>query len=223
MNAVPDKYTQYAKAVTDGQIVAGELIKLTCQRYLSWFDKDDRYFDCDAADRPVKFISKLKHTTGKFNGKPFILQDWQEFLVYHIFGWKWKETGTRVIRNAYIQIARKCGKTSLLSAIALYCLMCDGEAGAEVDICAPSRDQSNICFTSAKNYAESINKGSLLRSMRNVIIFPKTKSKIKTMSSDSKFGDGFNTSLGIIDEYAAFNEMILQTLLLHLWVLVSSL
>ncbi len=206
MTYVPDKYTQYANDVISGKIVAGELVQLACKRYLSWFERDDIYFDTDAADKPVRFISKLKHFTGKFKGKAFILQDWQEFLVYNIFGWIRKDTGTRLIRNAYIQISRKCGKTSLASALGLYGLIADGEAGAEVTCVAPSAEQSRIAFKNASNFLETINRGKLFRAMRGEIRFDKTKSRFRIMSSDANFGDGFNPSLAIIDEYHAMKN-----------------
>lgn len=56
-----------------------------------------------------------------------------------MFGFYYRGTDRRVINNAYIQISRKCGKTSLASAIGLYAMIADGEPGAEVDIVAPTR------------------------------------------------------------------------------------
>ena len=203
---VDPKYTQYAEDVVSGKIVAGELVRLCCQRYLSWFDRDDIYFDEERAEKPVRFISKLRHFTGKANKKPFILQDWQAFMVYAIFGWIRKDTNTRLIRNAYIQISRKCGKTSLASAIGLYGMIADGEAGAEVCCVAPSAEQSRIAFTNASNFLETINKHKLFRALRGEIRFQKAKSRFRIMSSDAKFGDGFNPSISIIDEYHAMAD-----------------
>ena len=203
---IDSKYTQYAQDVIDGKITANELVRLACVRYMSWFDRDDIYFDTEKAERPVIFISKLKHFTGKFKGQPFILQDWQKFLIYNIFGWIRKDTGTRLIRNAYIQISRKCGKTSLASAIGLYGLIADGEAGAEVTCVAPSAEQSRIAFKNASSYLESINRYKLFKALRGEIRFDKTKSRFRIMSSDSSFGDGFNPSIAIIDEYHAMKD-----------------
>lgn len=203
---IDSKYTQYAQDVIDGKIIAGELIQLACVRYLSWFNRDDIYFDTEKAERPIRFIAKLKHFTGKFKNKPFILQDWQEFMIYNIFGWIRKDTGTRLIRNAYIQISRKCGKTSLASAIGLYGLIADNEAGAEITTVAPSKEQSRIAFKNASSYLESINKFRFFKALRNEIRFDRTKSRFRIMSSDANFGDGFNPSIAIIDEYHAMKD-----------------
>lgn len=203
---IDPKYIKYANDVLEGKIIAGELVKFACERYLSWFERDDIYFDEEKASKPVRFISKLKHFTGKFRGQSFILQDWQEFIIYNIFGWIRKDTGTRLIRNAYIQISRKCGKTSLASALGLYGLIADDEAGAEVTCVAPSAEQSRIAFKNASNFLETINKFNLFKPMRGEIRFDKTKSRFRIMSSDANFGDGFNPSLAIIDEYHAMKD-----------------
>jgi len=197
----PEKYTKYANDVLSGKVLAGYLIKLACKRYLEFLQRDDMEFREDMADKPVNFISKLHHTEGQFYKKPFILQDWQAFMIYAMFGLYWKGTDKRVCRNAYIQISRKCGKTSLASALALYGLIADGEAGAEIDFVAPSAEQTRIGFRAATNYAESINKNGILNCLRNTITFNPTKGRIRMMSSDAKLGDGFNPHFAIIDEY----------------------
>lgn len=206
MNDIDPKYTQYARDVLDGKIVAGELIKLACQRYMSYFERDDIYFDPDKADKPINFIRKLKHFESEFAGKPFILQDWQEFMIYAIYGWIRKDNDSRLVRNAYIQISRKCGKTCLVSALGLYGLIADGEAGAEVTTVAPSSEQSRIAFKKASNYLESINKYNLFKPLRGEIRFDKAHSRFRIMSSDANFGDGFNPSFAIIDEYHAMKN-----------------
>ena len=38
------------------------------------------------ADRVVKFISQLKHSTGEWAGKKFELMGWQEELVRRFYG-----------------------------------------------------------------------------------------------------------------------------------------
>ena len=111
--AIAKKYKKYAEDVLSEKIVAGEYIKLACKRYLSFFDRDDMFFDTKAVDKVVNFISKLKHFTGAHNNKPFILSDWQYWIICSIFGFKWKDKKTRVTRTAFVEVARKNGKSSL--------------------------------------------------------------------------------------------------------------
>lgn len=195
------KYKEYALKVINGDIVAGSLVRLSCERYLSWFENPNYEFRQTKADRPVKFIRALKHTEGKFNNKPFILQDWQEFLVYGMFGFYHKGTNKRVVRNTYIQISRKCGKTSLASALSLYGLVGDEEPSADIYFVSPSAAQTNIGFRNATNYAESINQQNMFKCLRNVISTKLNKGRIKMLTSDAKLGDGYNPHFAIIDEY----------------------
>lgn len=204
---IDSRFVSYPISVLNGTTVTGELIKLQCQRYLSLFERDDVYFDPERAEKPIKFISKLKHwESAQFAGKPFILQDWQKFLIYNVFGWIKKSDNTRLIRSAYLQISRKNGKTSLAAALALYALIADGEPGAEVDVVAPSSSQSHIALTAAQNYGRSINKHGILKYRNSDILFKHTNSKLRVMSSDKKYGDGYSSHVAIMDELHAFKD-----------------
>lgn len=202
-----EKYKEYALDVINGVIPAGELVRLQCERYLSWFDRDDIEFRPDKADKPVKFISHLRHTDGDFENKPFELLPWQKFLMYGMFGWYYKGTEDRVIKKSFIEISRKNGKTSLCSALSLYGLVADGESGAEIDYAAPSREQAMLAFRYTTNYAKSVRGGErIFRCLRNTITCDALKSRIRIMSPEAKLGDGFNPHFGIVDEYHAFKE-----------------
>lgn len=67
------KYTEYAERVITGE--ACRYVKLAARRYLDWVNRDDIEFIPEKVDRVVNFIHKLKHFTGKMNGKPFVLSD----------------------------------------------------------------------------------------------------------------------------------------------------
>ena len=77
------------------------------------------HYDEKAADRAVRFIEQLKHTKGKWAGKPFWLFPWQERVVRDIFGIL-DERGKRQFRTAYVEIPKKNGKSELAAAVALY-------------------------------------------------------------------------------------------------------
>lgn len=202
-----DKYLSYALSVVNGEVTAGEWIKKACIRYLNWFERDDIYFDTDAADRVVNFIQKLKHFTGKHNGNNFILQPWQEWIIYSIFGWKRKDNDKRVIKNVYISISRKNGKSALAAAIALYCLVADGESNAEIELVANNRKQASITYDMCYNFLASVDKkGKYFRRFRDTIKFDYTKSKLQVLSSDASGLDGFNAHCFICDEAHSYND-----------------
>lgn len=199
-----DKYTEYARKVLSGEIVSGELMKLAAKRYLSWFERDDIEFIPERADRVVNFCHHLKLSTGKFAGKFMRLTDWQRFVIYNIYGFVYKKTGYRVIRQAYLQLSRKSGKSSLASALALYHLIADGENDGQIIFAANSSAQAALAFNMAQNYVSGFpNSLKLFKKYRDSIKFPKTKSVMKVVSADASRLDGLNVSMAVVDEYHA--------------------
>lgn len=196
------EYNQYAKDVVDNHIITCKWIKLACERYISWFDRDDIYFDEEDVDRKIRFVSKMKHSTGEFFDKPFILYDWQQWIFASIFGFKYVETGYRVIKNVLLFISRKNGKSSLASALGIVGLICDNEPGAEIACVANSTRQATLLFDKMNSYIKSIDpKEKIFRRYRHIIKVPATNSQVIVHSADPKALDGFNTSVAIVDEY----------------------
>ncbi|MBO6270229.1 MAG: terminase large subunit [Clostridium sp.] len=111
------------------------------------------HYDQDKADRAVRFVEMLPHTKGEWEGKPFWLLPWQERIIRDIFG-VIREDGTRQFRTAYIEIAKKMGKSELAAAITLYLLYADNEPAAEVFSAAADRAQASIVFDVAKRMVE---------------------------------------------------------------------
>ena len=71
-------YYDYCSKVLNGEIIAGETIKLACKRFQNDLKRDDLEFREDKVDRAILFISTLKHYTGRHSGKPFTLEGWQQ-------------------------------------------------------------------------------------------------------------------------------------------------
>ena len=193
------KYKTYAEDVVSGRVVACKYVIQACKRYLDWFSKYE--FRPDKADRVINFISKLRHFKGKHNNLPFLLLPYQKWIIYNIFGFYYPGTNKRVVNYVYIELARKNGKTALVAAILLYTLVADGENGAEVQLLANSHKQALICFEMCSNFIGSIDRNNkyFLR-YRDSIKFPKTKSTLQVLSSDSSGLDGFSSYAFVLDE-----------------------
>src|SRR5690606_12496950 len=132
-----DATTEYARAVVDGQIVAGRWVRLACERHLRDLERQgtDEFpfvFRPDLAERVFDFFTYCRHVKGPLAGQPIVLEDWQRFIFGCIFGWVHRDTGLRRFRKAYVQVARGNGKSTMLSGLGLYMLMADGEIGSEV-------------------------------------------------------------------------------------------
>ena len=206
-NEEKEKYQEYALQVVNGQITACNYIKLACQRYLDWFNRDDIEFVPEKADKVVKFCQKLKHFTGRFNNKPFILQPFQKWIIYNIYGFYYTNTNERVIKNVWIELARKNGKTFFAAALGLYGLIADGESNSEVELIANSRKQAQICFDMCSNMVAKLDpKHKYFKSYRDKIKFNYTKSFLQVLSSDSGSNDGWNSYVFIADEVHAYPD-----------------
>ena len=200
-------YIRYCEDVITGKILACQDVILACKRFKSWFNKKDRYFDYSDVDKRIKLVSKMKHFRGIFNKKPFILLPFQQFIFAGIFGFKWKSTGLRVIRNVLIFMARKNAKTSIAAAICITQLLLDNNNGQEIDFIASSGAQARIGFEITKNYAESIDpQGIIFSRYRDTIKMPSTKSEIDVRNSDAMTLDGLNSSTFIADEAHAYKS-----------------
>lgn len=117
----------YVDGVLSGTETAGEAIILACKRFKEWFDREDFWFDNDKVNKVIDFIGHLKHFEDQFAGKPFILLGWQKWVVANIFGWyRAEDHDKRVIRNVFLLISRKNGKTALSAAIMLAAMIVDG-------------------------------------------------------------------------------------------------
>lgn len=198
----------YAEQVRSGEILVCEYVRLAVERYYADLDRafdKGRYFDKKAAMRAIRFIEKLKHTKGEWAGQRFRLELWQQFVLWNIFGWK-NADGTRRFRYAYIEIARKNGKTALSAGIGLYMLFADGESRPEVYSAATVKDQAKICFSDAVEIVKATDLKNYLTPYRNSIVYELKGGTMKPLSSDYGTHDGLNPSCGIIDEFHAHKD-----------------
>ncbi len=204
------QYYDYADKVLNGEIITGTSIKLACERFKADLLREDLNFREDIVDRAITFIGSLKHFTGKHSGKPFILEEWQAFIIANIVGFYWKETRTRRFTSSYIEVSRKQGKTALAAALCLYYLIADGEDGAEVLLAANSKEQAKIAFDMCSKFSKGLDpENKYLTAYRADILFNLTNSKLKVLAADDSKLDGFNASFGLLDEYhAAINSKV---------------
>jgi len=148
----------YAEEVASGEVVAGRLTRLACERFLRDLGNTSRdwpwVLDEERAERVHRFLARLKHVEGPKAGQLFKLEPWQVFIITNLFGWVHQETELRRFLYGYIEIARGNGKSMLLSGIGLYLAFASGVIGARVYSAANSEDQSRIVYDTAKTIVE---------------------------------------------------------------------
>jgi len=156
--------------------------------------------------RAVRWINNLTHTNGEWAGQPFRLRPWQEQkIIRPLFGTLTPE-GIRQYRTCYVEIPRKNGKTELAAAIALYLLLGDGEAGAEVYGAAVDLEQASLAYHVASrmihNDAELLRRVEIIPSRRR-IVHHASGSVYRAIPADAPSSHGYNASGLIYDELQA--------------------
>lgn len=150
--SISDRASQYARDVVDGKIIAGPDIRGACERHIRDLEHGPARglsWDLPAAQRAIGFFEDvLCLNGGKYEGKPFVVQPWQAFIIGSLFGWKAAD-GYRRFRVAYVETAKGSGKSPLAAGVGLYGLTADGEARAEVYAAATKKDQAQILFRDA--------------------------------------------------------------------------
>jgi phage terminase large subunit-like protein len=197
-----DKFNNYIKAVESGEWIAGKWQQLAVKRHLKDLKRKDLVFDIDEGERWCKFFNVLKLSIGEKAGERFILEDWQTFLIMSIYGWQ-KENRRR-FRNVYIEIARKNGKSTLVSGMALGALLIDKESAPQVYSAATKSDQARIIFEECGRMVRG-NKvlSEKLNVFRDSIVCKSNSGSFKPLASDSKTLDGLNVHFAAIDEIHA--------------------
>lgn len=214
IKGVDVKYLNYANDVLSGAIVTCETIKMACQRYIDWFSRDDIEFRQDKVDKKVDFVQQMRHWKGEYAGKKFQLLPFQLWIFANIFGWYYKGTDKRVIRNVFIFVARKNAKTSTAAAICLACMCKDDSPGAEVNLIANNRKQALIAFEDCQNYARSLDpQKKFLTVYRDSIKYTKKNAKLQVLAAEAMGLDGYRSHAFLIDEFHAMKNWDLYNVL----------
>ncbi len=201
--SAPDPVEAYARAVTANEMVTGRLVRLACERHLR--DLADGAarglrWDRDAAQRAIEFFpAVLRHSKGRLAGQPFVLLDWEAFVVGSIFGWK---IGTiRRFRTAFVSTARKNGKSTIEAGIGLKALVDEGEPGAEIYSAATTREQARIVYSEAERMraASPALRRRIVQTTNNLAVLS-TASWFRPLSADSSKMDGLNVFVALVDE-----------------------
>jgi len=197
----------YALDVITGKIPAAKYVAKACQRYLTDLDTAEERgleFKPKTAQAYITFFQRaIRHTVGEWDGQPFDPLPWQQFILWNLYGW-FREDGTRRFNYAYITVARKNGKTTLMAGCALAALFFDQEKAAEVYFAATKKDQAKIGFDEAQRMVSiSPQLRRHLRAGKHDIKAPTLSARCTYLSSERDTLDGLNIHFAGIDEYHA--------------------
>lgn len=198
----------YYNLIESKKIIVSKKVKLQFNKIVNDLKNPGKYhFDEEKANRPIEFIEKFcKQSKGQWAGKPVVLDLWQKAIIQTIFGFV-DDKGIRKYREVLVIVARKNGKSTLLSAIALYMLFGDHEGGAQVCCVASKKDQAKIVFNEAKNMVvQSPLLNKYIKKRKSDLYVPVNFSTFEPLASDSNTLDGLNMHCGIIDELHSLKD-----------------
>lgn len=207
MNSVEE----YNEKIQSGEIITSRRVKRVYAGLIDEMnDPNSPYvFDEKKAARPIRFVEEFCcQSKGEWAGKPVKLELFQRAFIEALFGFIEKETGLRRFREALFYVARKNGKSTLMSALALYMLIADNEPGAEVYCVASKLDQSKIIFNETLNMvAQSPDLSFALKKRKTDLYFEHGMAKMEPLGRDrSGSMDGLNAHLAIIDELHSIKD-----------------
>jgi phage terminase large subunit-like protein len=165
--------------------------------------KDGCVFDVAAGRYVCDFIERFcRLSEGRWVGEPIRLIPWQRDWIMRLYGWR-RRSGKRRYQSTYGEVAKKNGKSPIVSGLADYHLVGDGEGGPKIYLNACDREQARIVFETAANMVrqspELAARLEIVES-RHRIVCRENMGVIIANSSLVDAKDGRNSSLVVFDE-----------------------
>lgn len=169
------------------------------------YDEQDHIGYVGKGDHMMRFCETFMYFTKEpLIGQPFRFLPWMRKIVAPLFGWVYEGPSRyRRYQNLYLSVAKKQGKSYLLSAISNFMLVGDGTPKAQCYICACDRNQARIIYDEAAHMVkESPQLSSLITVVdsRARLAYVGTGSFLQVLSADAHRNDGIDSSFTAIDE-----------------------
>lgn len=216
---------KWAKDCVSGKNIVGKEVVLAAQRYLNDLERKDIELRTKEPDLCINIIqTTLVHQQGEnikgesLLGKPFLLEPWQMFVIYNLLGFYYKGTQERRYKEAFIEIGRKNGKTSLVAALAWAVSIMQRHSGSKTYIVANALKQTLESFhfltfsleyqKVAKDFkiTDHTHEHSIKYVFRQPDGTPDGSMEIIAMPSNPESQDSFNCNFAIADEVAAYRK-----------------
>lgn len=208
----PENYNpirEYWQQIESGTVTVSDKVRRVYAKLIHDLDTPSEWeYSPRKANHAIEFVENFcKHSKGKMGGKPFELELWQRAMTAALFGFVDPINEVRKYREFILIVARKNGKSAWGSAIALYMLAADGEAGPEVVSAATKKDQAKIIWLEAKRMVKkSPALSKRIRALVAELLSDFNEGSFKPLSSDSNTLDGLNVHCSLIDELHAVED-----------------
>ncbi|GGJ61938.1 terminase large subunit [Virgibacillus salexigens] len=209
---------EYIDKCKKGEIIIGNELMLQLDILAEHFNDPEILIDFEDGHKRIKFIeTKCKHFEAPFSGKPFLLELFQKAFIEAIYIFKIFDDEidhyVRLHQDVLFLVARKNGKTPLISALCLAEFFC-GELGTRILCSSNDYEQADLMFQAINAMREeSKTLSKVTRSNIKGIFFgnprkPKKRGKfsyqnkgqIKKISAKTGAKEGKNIKVGAVDE-----------------------
>lgn len=157
----------YANGVVSGEIIAGEDRINGCKRFLSDIESGKWDIRTKDADFVIGIIQNVfRHRQGEtltaepIRGTPFLLEPWEKFCVYGMLIFFIPGTNERRIKETFIYIPRKNGKTIFTSALSWALGLLQRLSGSKVYVVGAALKQAMETFDNWSYNIEQVQYGS---------------------------------------------------------------
>lgn len=219
-----ERAIQYAKDVVARKIIIGEDVVNACQRFLDDLKREDLEFRTAQPDAACSIMEGiLVHRKGEaidgtpLMGKPFFLEPFEIFITYNLLGFWYTGTQERRFKEAFIELARKNGKTSFIAGLSFAVSIIQRRSGSTVYVVAAALKQAMESFQFLKFSLEykglakklDIHDNNFEHSIKYTFMKngkPDGTIDIQIMASNPDAQDSFNCNFAIADELAAYKK-----------------
>lgn len=217
----------YVERVLDGSIKANPERIQAARRFAEMTENPEYEVRTKDADFVIGIIeTTFKHRQGEdlegrpLRGRPFILEPWQRFCVYGMLCFYYAGTDERVVKEAFIFIPRKNGKTLFVAALAYGLAVLERESGSKVYVVGAALKQALETFESWRYNIETVMYGTrkkaqkagwriLDNNMEHSISHEKLAGgsiSLNALASNPDGQDSFNCNIVIADEVHAYKR-----------------
>lgn len=214
---------KYAENIRDGKKIACIELKQAVDRFFRDLENPDYWMDCKAAEFCIQIIEKtMCHQQGEkidgtpLRGKPFIMEDYQKFILYNLVGFKLKNTDILKYHEALIYVPRKNGKTGFAAALAWALSLLYRKSGSKCYIASAALMQSlesfNFLNYNIDRMGENAKNGGTIKVIDNnnehsiESTFPDGSFFVRALAANPDAQDSLNCNIAICDEIHAFKK-----------------
>jgi len=198
----------YIEGVEDGSIKTNYYIKKQVELFKKALHRDDLEFKTSEVDKVFNFgyFVNLIHNN---KVERFHLLPYECFFLASIYGFYYKGTDNRKVREAILFIGKGNGKSPLAAFLVTYTFLVDGKIDPEALLLANTRRQAGISLGFVRKMIFTSPTLDKRLEPYNYKIKFRNKRKsgfIEILSSDIKSMDGYAANIGILDEVHEYDN-----------------